>query len=48
MSGHQYTVRLTESGRIDRDELQDRLATRGIDSRPYYPRLVHDYYPGRA
>jgi dTDP-4-amino-4,6-dideoxygalactose transaminase/acetyltransferase-like isoleucine patch superfamily enzyme len=38
---HQYTVRL--SGRIGRDELRSRLATRGIDSRPYYPRLVHDY-----
>ncbi len=40
---HQYTVRVTASGRIDRDGLQDRLAADGIESRPYYPRLVHDY-----
>jgi DegT/DnrJ/EryC1/StrS aminotransferase family len=38
---HQYTIRL--DGRIGRDDLQRRLAARGIDSRPYYPRLVHDY-----
>jgi len=40
---HQYTVRLTAGGRIGRDELRGRLAACGIDSRPYYPRLVHDY-----
>lgn len=38
---HQYTIRL--DGRISRDDLQRRLAACGIDSRPYYPRLVHDY-----
>jgi perosamine synthetase len=40
---HQYTVRLTSDARVDRDELSRRLAAAGIDSRPYYPRLVHDY-----
>jgi dTDP-4-amino-4,6-dideoxygalactose transaminase/acetyltransferase-like isoleucine patch superfamily enzyme len=38
---HQYTIRL--AGELGRDELRSRLAARGIDSRPYYPRLVHDY-----
>jgi len=40
---HQYTVQLTAGERICRDELRSRLAACGIDSRPYYPRLVHEY-----
>jgi dTDP-4-amino-4,6-dideoxygalactose transaminase/acetyltransferase-like isoleucine patch superfamily enzyme len=40
---HQYTVRVTPEARIDRDQLRKCLDTAGIDSRPYYPRLVHDY-----
>ena len=40
---HQYTVQLTADGRICRDELRSRLAACGIDSQPYYPRLVHEY-----
>jgi dTDP-4-amino-4,6-dideoxygalactose transaminase len=38
---HQYTIRLT--GPLTRDDLRHQLAARGIDSRPYYPRLAHDY-----
>lgn len=40
---HQYTIRLVDSASIDRDELRKRLAASGIDSMPYYPRLVYDY-----
>ncbi len=40
---HQYTVRLTAAARMDRDRLRSRLSVAGIDARPYYPRLVHDY-----
>src|SRR5205807_3727148 len=28
---------------LARDQLRDRLAARGIESRAYYPRLVHDH-----
>ncbi len=40
---HQYTVQLTADERISREELRSRLAACGIDSRPYYPKLVHEY-----
>jgi dTDP-4-amino-4,6-dideoxygalactose transaminase len=40
---HQYTVRVTARARIDRDQLGKCLDAAGIDARPYYPRLVHDY-----
>jgi dTDP-4-amino-4,6-dideoxygalactose transaminase/acetyltransferase-like isoleucine patch superfamily enzyme len=40
---HQYTVRVTPEARMDRDQLRKCLDTAGVDSRPYYPRLVHDY-----
>jgi dTDP-4-amino-4,6-dideoxygalactose transaminase len=40
---HQYTVRLTEDARLDRDALMRHLAQRGIETGVYYPRVVHDY-----
>jgi perosamine synthetase len=40
---HQYTVRVTEAARLDRDSLGRRLAESGIETGVYYPRVVHDY-----
>jgi perosamine synthetase len=40
---HQYTVRVTEGARLDRDTLARRLAEQGIETGVYYPRVVHDY-----
>lgn len=40
---HQYTVQVGPGARMDRDQLRKCLDTAGIDSRPYYPKLVHDY-----
>lgn len=40
---HQFTVRVTDACRIDRDELARRLERRGVGSGVYYPRLVFDY-----
>ncbi len=40
---HQFTVRLAAGARLNRDELARRLDQAGIDARPYYPRMVHDY-----
>jgi dTDP-4-amino-4,6-dideoxygalactose transaminase/acetyltransferase-like isoleucine patch superfamily enzyme len=40
---HQYTIRLTGQGGIDRNQLRKRLDVAGIDSMAYYPKLVHDY-----
>jgi len=40
---HQYTVRVTADGPIDRDQLMARLDQDGIGYGIYYPRLVHDY-----
>jgi dTDP-4-amino-4,6-dideoxygalactose transaminase len=45
---HQYTIRVNpglppRDAQTARDDLRDRLAARGIESRPYYPRLVHDH-----
>ena len=45
---HQYTVRLGAGAPVSRDELAQRLDHAGIDSRAYYPRLVHDYPCYRA
>ncbi len=50
---HQYTVRLTAEARMDRDQLSKWLEAANIDSRSYYPKLVHDYpcyanHPGVA
>ncbi len=45
---HQYTIRVTDAARIDRDALATRLRNRGIASGVYYPRVVfdHDCYRG--
>ena len=40
---HQYVVRVTADARMDRDQLGKCLDAAGIDSRPCYPALVHDY-----
>ncbi len=40
---HQYTIRVTEAARLDRNELATRLRDRGIDTGIYYPRVVFDY-----
>lgn len=40
---HQYTVLVTESASVDRDELGVRLADRGVGSGVYYPKLAFDY-----
>ncbi|HEY2042829.1 MAG TPA: DegT/DnrJ/EryC1/StrS family aminotransferase [Jatrophihabitans sp.] len=40
---HQFTVRVTDSAKIGRDELAAALTQRGVGSGIYYPRLVHDY-----
>jgi dTDP-4-amino-4,6-dideoxygalactose transaminase/acetyltransferase-like isoleucine patch superfamily enzyme len=40
---HQYVVQVTAAAPVDRDQLGKRLDAEGIDSRPYYPALVHDY-----
>jgi perosamine synthetase len=40
---HQYTVQVTAAAGIDRGQLAKSLDAAGIDARPYYPRLVHDY-----
>jgi perosamine synthetase len=40
---HQYTVRVTEGARVDRDGLATALTERGIGCGVYYPRVVFDY-----
>ena len=40
---HQYTIRLTEDATLDRDKLAAELASRGVQSGIYYPRVVFDY-----
>jgi dTDP-4-amino-4,6-dideoxygalactose transaminase len=40
---HQYTVELEGEPALDRDAVVDRLATAGVATGVYYPRLVHDY-----
>lgn len=40
---HQYTLRVTSHARLDRDRLSKWLEADNIESRPYYPKLVHDY-----
>lgn len=40
---HQYTIRVTDEARMDRDQLAAHLASRGVGSGVYYPRLVFDY-----
>lgn len=45
---HQFTVRLDEGSRIDRDTLADKLRAADIDSGVYYPRAAYDYDCYRA
>jgi dTDP-4-amino-4,6-dideoxygalactose transaminase len=50
---HQYTVRITDEARLDRDALSAALASREIESAVFYPRIVYDYevlrtHPGVA
>ena len=40
---HQYTVQVTAEAGMGREQLAKSLDAAGIDARPYYPRLVHDY-----
>jgi perosamine synthetase len=40
---HQYVVQVTADAAMDRDQLSRSLDSAGIDSRAYYPALVHDY-----
>ncbi len=40
---HQYTVRIAARPGLDRDVLSGQLSAAGIETRPYYPRLAHDY-----
>ena len=40
---HLYVVQVTAAAPIDRDQLGKCLDAAGIDARPYYPALVHDY-----
>jgi len=40
---HQYTIRVTEDAAVDRDALAAQLASRGVQSGIYYPRVVFDY-----
>ena len=40
---HQYTVRVTDEARLNRDSLASELARMGIETGIYYPRAVYDY-----
>lgn len=40
---HQYTVRVTSEAAISRDQLRESLASAGVATGVYYPRLVFDY-----
>jgi dTDP-4-amino-4,6-dideoxygalactose transaminase len=42
-SWHQYVVQVTAGAAMDRDQLCKCLDSAGIDSRVYYPALVHDH-----
>jgi len=45
---HQYTIRVTDEAAVDRDELAAQLASRGVQTGIYYPRVVFDYDCYRA
>jgi dTDP-4-amino-4,6-dideoxygalactose transaminase len=40
---HQYTIRVTGEAPLDRNALAAQLASRGVQSGIYYPRVVFDY-----
>jgi perosamine synthetase len=40
---HQYTVRITEDARIDRDEFVAKLGEAGVGCGVYYPKLIFEY-----
>ncbi len=40
---HQFTVRVTDEARLDRDQLTVALAEHGVGSGVYYPSAVYDY-----
>lgn len=40
---HQYTVRVTEEAKLDRDAALSGLAERGVGAGVYYPRPLYDY-----
>jgi perosamine synthetase len=40
---HQYTIRVTDDAALDRDALAAQLASRGVQTGIYYPRVVFDY-----
>ena len=40
---HQYTILVSDDAPVTRDELIDHLASQGVGSGVYYPKLVHDY-----
>jgi perosamine synthetase len=40
---HQFTIRVTDGARIDRDVLADQLRQDGVATGVYYPRTVFDY-----
>ena len=45
---HQFTIRVTSGFRVSRDELVTELASRGIGTGIYYPRVVFDHECYRA
>jgi dTDP-4-amino-4,6-dideoxygalactose transaminase len=45
---HQFTIRVTADFRVSRDQLVDELASRGIGTGIYYPRVVFDHDCYRA
>ena len=40
---HQYTIRVSPSSKVSRDELSLQLEARDVSSGVFYPRLMHDY-----
>jgi perosamine synthetase len=40
---HQFTIRVTDEARVDRDTFVQRLADEGVGAGVYYPRLLWDY-----
>lgn len=40
---NQFTVRVEDGARMSRDQLREELASHGVDSQVYYPKLVFEY-----